>query len=174
MKERKSTGGKKKKGWPSSARESYQQQEEKTLRQEENILGDIPPIEEETVAEERTVVEEETATKERVTEEEKATARDKTRAEERTATEKESFLPFCDSFSPYSHSWSSGAKMIAGWYINTSEKLAKEFLAFQEKSTGWAKDTSWAQLFEIQNAGARQLVEGSANMARQLWKLERE
>jgi hypothetical protein len=64
-----------------------------------------------------------------------------------------------------------GVKKAAAWYIETSEKLAKQALELQEKATGWAKDTPFAPLFEAQHSMARKLVERSANAARTLWQI---
>jgi hypothetical protein len=65
-----------------------------------------------------------------------------------------------------------GVKKAAAWYIETSEKLANQALEFQERATGWAKDTPFAPLFEAQNSLARKFVERSANAARTLWQIE--
>ena len=65
-----------------------------------------------------------------------------------------------------------GVKKAAAWYIETSEKLAKQALELQEKATGWAKDTPFAPLFEAQNSFARKFVERSANAARTLWQIQ--
>jgi len=65
-----------------------------------------------------------------------------------------------------------GVKKAAAWYIETSEKLAKQALELQEKATGWAKDTPFAPLFEAQHSMARKLVERSANAARTLWQIQ--
>lgn len=64
-------------------------------------------------------------------------------------------------------------KMIAG-YIDTSEGLAKGTLAFQERATAWAKNTPLAPLFASSREIASQWIEGSANLARKLWRIEEE
>jgi hypothetical protein len=64
------------------------------------------------------------------------------------------------------------AKKVAAWYIETSEKIANQVIDFQERATGWAKDTPFAPLFEAQNSFARKLVERSANAARSMWQIE--
>jgi hypothetical protein len=65
-----------------------------------------------------------------------------------------------------------GVKKAAAWYIETSEKLARQALELQEKATGWAKDTPFAPLFEAQTSFARKFVERSANAARTLWQIQ--
>src|SRR5262249_37286409 len=65
-----------------------------------------------------------------------------------------------------------GVKKPAAWYIETSEKLANQALEFQERATGWAKDTPFAPLFEAQHSMARKFVERSAQAARTLWQIE--
>jgi hypothetical protein len=64
-----------------------------------------------------------------------------------------------------------GVKKAAAWYIETSEKIAHQALEFQERATGWAKDTPFAPLFEAQHSIARKLVERSASAARTLWQI---
>ena len=71
-------------------------------------------------------------------------------------------------------SFQKNAKRIAAWYIDTTENLAKEGLSLREKSTGWAKDTPLAAIFEAQNSMAQQLVENSASFARKLFQLDKE
>jgi hypothetical protein len=80
---------------------------------------------------------------------------------------------FFDSFGKFNESVFSidGVKKAAAWYIETSEKLANQALEFQEKATGWAKDTPLAALFEAQHSFARKFVERSANAARTLWQI---
>lgn len=69
-------------------------------------------------------------------------------------------------------SWCGNAKKIATWYIDTSEKLAKDALSFQERSASWANDTPLAAVFETQKAIAQQLVENSAGFVRKLWRVD--
>jgi hypothetical protein len=78
-----------------------------------------------------------------------------------------------ESFSKVNESVFSldGVKKAAAWYIETSEKLANQALEFQERATGWAKDTPFAPLFEAQHSIARKFVERSANAARTLWQI---
>jgi len=71
-------------------------------------------------------------------------------------------------------SFQKNAKRIAAWYIDTTENLAKEGLSLREKTTGWAKDTPLAAIFEAQNSMAQQLVENSASFARKLFQLDKE
>jgi len=78
-----------------------------------------------------------------------------------------------EGFSKLTESFFSleGAKKAAAWYIDTSEKFAKQALELQERATGWAKETPLAPLFEAQNSIARKFVERSASAARNLWRL---
>ncbi len=69
-------------------------------------------------------------------------------------------------------SWCGNPKKIAAWYIDTSEKLAREALSFQEKSASWANDTPLAAVFEAQKTIARQLVENSVSFVRKLWRID--
>jgi len=85
---------------------------------------------------------------------------------------KEMPFSFCGP-SELSASWSTNAKRIAAWYIDTAESLAKESLSLQEKSTEWAKDTPLAAIFDAQRALAEQLVENSTNFARSLFQIEK-
>ena len=70
--------------------------------------------------------------------------------------------------------WCGGGKKIAARYIDANEKLANEALALGKRATSWAKDTPWAPIFEAQESFARTLIEGSAGLARSLWRVERE
>lgn len=65
-----------------------------------------------------------------------------------------------------------GAKTVAAWYIDTSEKVAKQAIEFQESATKWAKETPLAPIFEAQIEYGKKFVERSANAARSLWRLE--
>ena len=65
-----------------------------------------------------------------------------------------------------------GAKKIAAWYIDTSEKAAKQVIGFQESATKWAKETPLAPIFDAQIEYGKKFVERSANAARSLWRLE--
>ena len=65
-----------------------------------------------------------------------------------------------------------GVKKAAAWYIENGEKLANQALEFQERATGWAKDTPLAPLFEAQHSIARTFVERSASAARTLWQIQ--
>ncbi len=86
---------------------------------------------------------------------------------------KETLSAFCN-LSELNASWSSNAKRIAAWYIDTTESLAKEGLSLQEKSTAWAKETPLAAIFDAQKALTEQLVENSASFARNLFQIEKE
>ncbi len=64
-----------------------------------------------------------------------------------------------------------GAKKFAAWYIDASEKAAKDALDFQAAATEWAKETPLAPIFAAQNEFGRKVVERSAGAARTLWRL---
>jgi hypothetical protein len=65
-----------------------------------------------------------------------------------------------------------GVKKVAAWYIDTSEKAAKQVINFQESTTKWAKETPLAPIFDAQIEYGKKFVERSANAARSLWRLE--
>jgi len=65
-----------------------------------------------------------------------------------------------------------GAKRFAAWYIDTSEKVAKNALEFQKTSTAWAKETPLAPIFEAQQEFSKKLLERSTSAARTIWRLE--
>lgn len=65
-----------------------------------------------------------------------------------------------------------GAKKLAAWYIDTSEKVANQAIDFQASATKWAKETPLAPIFEAQIEYGKKFVERSANAARSLWRLE--
>ncbi len=65
-----------------------------------------------------------------------------------------------------------GAKKFAAWYIDTTEKVAKDTLDFQAAATEWAKETPLAPIFAAQNEFSRKIVERSASAARTIWRLE--
>jgi hypothetical protein len=65
-----------------------------------------------------------------------------------------------------------GAKKVAAWYIDTSEKVANQAIDFQASATKWAKETPLAPIFEAQIKYGKKFVERSANAARSLWRLE--
>jgi len=65
-----------------------------------------------------------------------------------------------------------GAKKFAAWYIDTTEKVAKEAIDFQASATQWAKETPLAPIFEAQIEYGKKFVERSASAARSLWRLE--
>ena len=64
------------------------------------------------------------------------------------------------------------AKKFAAWYIDTSEKVAKQAIEFQASATKWAKETPLAPIFDAQIEYGKKFVERSANAARSLWRLE--
>ena len=65
-----------------------------------------------------------------------------------------------------------GAKKFASWYIDTSEKVARQAIDFQASTTEWAKETPLAPIFAAQVEFGKKIVERSANAARSLWRLE--
>jgi hypothetical protein len=65
-----------------------------------------------------------------------------------------------------------GAKKFAAWYIDTTEKVAKQAIDFQASATQWAKETPLAPIFEAQIEYGKKFVERSATAARSLWRLE--
>ncbi|MGA9722087.1 MAG: hypothetical protein WBQ86_06525 [Candidatus Binatus sp.] len=65
-----------------------------------------------------------------------------------------------------------GAKKFAAWYIDTSEKVAKQAIDFQENATKWAKETPLAPIFDAQIEYGKKFVERSATAARSLWRIE--
>jgi hypothetical protein len=65
-----------------------------------------------------------------------------------------------------------GAKKFAAWYIDTSEKVAKQAIDFQASATKWAKETPLAPIFDAQIEYGKKFVERSATAARSLWRLE--
>jgi hypothetical protein len=76
-------------------------------------------------------------------------------------------------FEGYSNLFSvEGAKKVAAWYIDTSEKVANRAIDFQESATKWAKETPLAPIFDAQIEYGKKFVERSANAARSLWRLE--
>ena len=65
-----------------------------------------------------------------------------------------------------------GAKKFAAWYIDTSEKVAKQAIDFQASATEWAKETPLAPIFAAQYEYGKKFIERSANAARSIWRLE--
>ncbi len=65
-----------------------------------------------------------------------------------------------------------GARKAAAFYIDTSEKLAREALDFEAKAAEWAKDTPFKPLLDAQASIGRKFVELSASAARKLWQIE--
>jgi len=64
--------------------------------------------------------------------------------------------------------WTESAKKAAEFYVESSEKLGKMMLELHERSTGWAKETMFAPLFEAQRTAGKQMMESSVEMARRL------
>ncbi len=65
-----------------------------------------------------------------------------------------------------------GAKKFAAWYIDSTEKVAKQAIAFQASTTQWVKETPFAPIFEAQHKYGKKFVERSASAARSLCRLE--
>src|SRR5271167_1750276 len=65
-----------------------------------------------------------------------------------------------------------GAKKFAAWYIDTTEKVAKQAINMQASATQWAKETPLAPIFDAQIEYGKKFVERSASAARSLWRLE--
>ena len=65
-----------------------------------------------------------------------------------------------------------GAKKVAAWYIDTTEKFANRAIDFQASATQWANETPLAPIFEAQYEYGKKFVERSASAARSLWRLE--
>ncbi|HXZ88271.1 MAG TPA: hypothetical protein VEF07_06845 [Candidatus Binataceae bacterium] len=91
-----------------------------------------------------------------------------------SVTEKENREGVFEAFTKMGETFLSleSAKKAAAWYIDNSEKLAKQAIELQEKATTWAKETPFASLFETQTSIARKFVERSANAARDLWQIQ--
>lgn len=80
--------------------------------------------------------------------------------------------PFMKMFGELNAPWCDAMKQAAAQYIDNSEKWAMQGLKWGEKATEWAKATPLAPVFETQRLIAKQTIEMSADMARQLWQLE--
>jgi len=78
-------------------------------------------------------------------------------------------------FPDLSASWinSDDIRKVAEWYIDTNEKIAKRALDFYEQATEWTKNTALAPIIEAQKSFASQVIEGSTQMARGLWRIDR-
>ena len=74
-----------------------------------------------------------------------------------------------ESFSLFSV---EGAKKFAAWYIDTSEKVAKQAIDLQASATQWVKETPLAPIIEAQIEYGKKYIERSANAARSLCRLE--
>jgi len=77
-------------------------------------------------------------------------------------------------FSDLSVSWmnTDGIKKLAEWYIDANEKIAKRTLDYYEQATDWAKDTPIAPIIAAQKSLAHQMIEGSTQLARSLWRID--
>ena len=64
-------------------------------------------------------------------------------------------------------------RKVAAWSIDLSEKTARRALDIQEQATSWAKDTPLARLFETQRSVAEKVIENSATLARNFWRVEK-
>lgn len=70
--------------------------------------------------------------------------------------------------------WWDGTRTMAASYIEMTAQLWKNALTLQESFTDWTKETPCAVLFASQYALTRQWVDGSADMARRLWRIQKE
>ena len=68
--------------------------------------------------------------------------------------------------------FSESMKQMAAQSLASSEKWASQAFEMSEKATEWAKDTPLASIFETQRSFARQILDSSTAMTRQLWQLE--
>jgi hypothetical protein len=80
--------------------------------------------------------------------------------------------PFAKVFSEMAAPWCGTLKQAVAQYLESSEKWAEQALELNEQATTWAKDTPFAPLFETQRSLARQIMESSTTLARQLWQIE--
>jgi hypothetical protein len=64
-----------------------------------------------------------------------------------------------------------GAKKIAAWYVDASEKFANDLLDLQASAAGWAKQTPLAPILEAQTELSRNFVKRSIDLARTTWQL---
>ncbi len=80
--------------------------------------------------------------------------------------------PFGKMFSEMTAPWCGPLKKAATQYLGTSEQWAQKALELNERTTAWAKDTPLATVFETQRSLARQMIETSTAIARQLWQIE--
>jgi hypothetical protein len=87
--------------------------------------------------------------------------------------EQVSRFPFVQPFAELSGVWWRGTQQMAAWSIETNEKTTYGLIEFQEQATQWAEQTPLASLFEVRRTLARQWMEGSAELARRLWQLEK-
>jgi hypothetical protein len=76
-------------------------------------------------------------------------------------------------FSRLGNSWLGGARTVAASSIDLGESVARGALDVQKRATAWAKGTRLGPLLQAQNAIATRVVEGSASLARALWRLDR-
>jgi len=65
-----------------------------------------------------------------------------------------------------------GVKKFAAWYIDTSEKVAKDMLDAQAAATEWTKSTALAPIIEAQQDLSSKFIKRTADVARKLWQLE--
>jgi hypothetical protein len=197
MPAKRASRGKRAKGPRSSGPERRRQPvkhiepQEQTMPEEQRMPGEHATTEEQEVSSEQFTPEEQTATAAQ------SMTKEQTMAEERTAkaermteqasrlteqvaeqasrlTEQASRFPLFRPFAELNAAWWGGAKQLAAWYVDTSERMAHGFLEFQEQAMSWAKDTPWAPLFESQRTLVRRWIEGSADMARRFWQVEEE
>ena len=80
--------------------------------------------------------------------------------------------PFVKMMSEMNLPFSGSMKQMAAQSLASSEKWASQAFEMSEKATEWAKDTPLASIFETQRSFARQILDSSTAMTRQLWQLE--
>jgi hypothetical protein len=66
----------------------------------------------------------------------------------------------------------NGAKKLAAWYIDNSEKMSNGVLDYQASATEWAKGTRLGSIFEAQFDFSRKFVKRSAEIARKIWQVD--
>ena len=65
-----------------------------------------------------------------------------------------------------------GAKKLAAWYIDNSEKMSNGVLDYQASATEWAKATPLGPVLEAQFDLSRKFVKSSAEVARKIWQID--
>jgi len=76
------------------------------------------------------------------------------------------------AFSDFVDSITSAVRSVAARYIDVSESFAKQMLEFQVQTTGWAKETPMAPIFQSQLSFSQGLIELWAGAWRAMWQIE--